>query len=123
MKPLVLLFYKDEKEIPVRDWLDSLPDRAYAKAVVRVERLAELGHELHRPEADYLKDGIYELRWRLGHVNYRILYFFAGADTVVLAHGCTKEGKVPAHDIALALKRKTAFLEDSEGHTHYEEPA
>ena len=26
------------------------------------ERLAQLGHELRRPEADYLRDQIYELR-------------------------------------------------------------
>jgi hypothetical protein len=32
--------------------------------------------ELRRPEADYLQDGIYELRVGFQHVNYRMLYFF-----------------------------------------------
>jgi DNA-binding XRE family transcriptional regulator len=48
----------------------------YAKCAVRIRRLADLGHELRRPEADLLRDGICELRARLGTVNYRILYFF-----------------------------------------------
>ena len=43
--------------------------------VARVQRLAELGHELRRPEGDHLRDGIYELRARL---NYRLPYFFHG---------------------------------------------
>jgi hypothetical protein len=35
---------------------------------------------LRRPHADYLEDGIYELRWRNGTVQYRILYFFHGRE-------------------------------------------
>jgi hypothetical protein len=45
---------------------------------VRIERLRDLGHELRRPEADYLRDGIYELRVGLGSVNHRMLYSFTG---------------------------------------------
>ena len=40
--------------------------------------LSQLGHELRRPLADYLDQGIYELRARIGQVNYRILYFLYG---------------------------------------------
>ncbi len=31
------------------------------QARLRLERLREMGHELRRPEADFLRDGIYEL--------------------------------------------------------------
>jgi len=34
--------------------------------------------ELRRPLADLLRDGIYELRIRIGRVHCRILYFFHG---------------------------------------------
>jgi phage-related protein len=44
--------------------LRNLPKPAQAKAYVRIERLAELGNKLTRPESDYLRNGIYELRWR-----------------------------------------------------------
>ena len=73
-------FYQDERgRVPVVEWLTELRQsdrRAYAKCVARIRRLAAAGHELRRPEADFLRDGVYELRARQGHVNYRILYFF-----------------------------------------------
>lgn len=76
----VVVFFKDEAgKVPVVEWLRALrrTDRkAYAKCVVRIRRLVEMGHELRRPEADFLRDGIYELRVKKGRVNYRILYFF-----------------------------------------------
>jgi putative component of toxin-antitoxin plasmid stabilization module len=53
--------------------LESLPARAQDKCTVRIERLAELGHGLRRPEAGFLRDGIYELRAKHGGVNYRML--------------------------------------------------
>jgi ribosome-binding protein aMBF1 (putative translation factor) len=62
--------------------------------VARIRRLAEAGRELRRPEADYLRGGIYELRARRGHVNYRILYFFHGQNVAILAHALTKEGAI-----------------------------
>lgn len=50
---------------------------AFAKCVAQIERLEEMGHELRRPTADFLRDGIYELRASKGSVNYRLLYFFS----------------------------------------------
>ena len=73
MGAVTLVFYRDAQGTPALAWLERLPERAYAKGIVRIERLALLGHELRRPEADYLREGIYELRWRLGRVSYRIL--------------------------------------------------
>jgi len=79
--------------------------------------LALLGHELRRPEADLLRDGIYELRVRLGSVNYRLLYFFHGQTVSVIAHGLTKEAAVPGADVNRALARKAAFITDPTAHT------
>ena len=77
MPPTKVVFYKDDDEsVPVLEWLRSLQPKARSKCVVKIERLAALGHELRRPEADYLRDKIYELRIGLQGVNYRILYFF-----------------------------------------------
>jgi phage-related protein len=69
-------------------------------------RLAEHGHELRRPHCDYLGDGVFELRARLGRVNYRILYFFFGQNVVGLAAGLTKEEEVPDQDIQRAVQRR-----------------
>lgn len=54
----VVFYQEDDGTAPVLDWLDSLPPKAQDKCVVKIERLRELGHELRRPEADILRDGI-----------------------------------------------------------------
>ncbi len=76
---LVVFYQESGDDVPVLDWLKKLrhsDELAYGKCVAAIERLATFGHELRRPLADLLKDGVYELRVRKGHVNYRILYFF-----------------------------------------------
>ena len=57
--------------------------------------LKQQGHELRRPIADFLRDGIYELRPSFQGVHYRILYFFSGRNVVVVSHGIVKEAEVP----------------------------
>src|SRR5271165_7167184 len=108
-----LLFFRDATgAAPVWEWLKDLRTsnpKVYAKCVVRIRRLVELGHELRRPEADLLRDGIYELRARLGTVNYRILYFFHGRNVAVLAHAITKENEIPPVEINRAAERKRTF--------------
>jgi len=69
-------------EAPVVNWLRELMrtnPKAWAHRRARIELLAQFGHELRRPAADYLQDGIYELRAKQGHVQYRILYFSMSA--------------------------------------------
>ena len=115
----VVLFRDDDGSGPLLDWFEDLPSKVQDKCRLRIERLAELGHELRRPEADYLRDGIYELRVRHQNVNFRILYFFHG-DRAVLSHGLRKERVVPAKEIDLAVKRKARFVADPEKHTAQE---
>ena len=88
---------------------------------MKLERLAERGHGLRRPEADYLRDSIYELRIGLSGINYRILYFFSGNTAAILSHGIIKERIVPPKEIDLAIKRKKQFEKDADQHTYQEE--
>src|SRR5260370_35471383 len=83
-----------------------MPKKVRLKCLERIARLAELGNELRRPEADYLRDAIYELRASYQGVHYRLLYFFAGKAVVVLSHGITKEREVPDKKIDRAIKSK-----------------
>ena len=109
--------------MPVLEWLVKLRKtnpRAYASCAAAVERLAMLGHELRRPMADLLREGIYELRIRKGRVNYRILYFFHGRDLAALGHAITKEDVVPDIEIDRCLRRKRAFESNPESHSYYE---
>lgn len=121
MPRTLVVFYQDRNgNVPVLEWLDALPTKIQDKCVVKIERLRELGHELRRPEADLLKQGIYELRIGREEMNYRILYFFHGRVAAVLAHGLIKEREVPAKDIEKALERKRQFEQDPTTHTYRE---
>ena len=119
-KTHVVFYQEDDGTVPVLEWLDTLSPKAQDKCRIRIERLQELGHELRRPEADYLRDGIYELRIGLQGVNYRILYFFHGKIAAVLAHGLPKERAVPVRDLNEALRRKHKFERAPEQHTYQE---
>ena len=116
-----VVFYRErDGTAPVLEWLDALPAKAQDKCRIKIERLYELGHELRRPEADLLRDGINELRIGLQGMNYRILYFFHGRTAAVLAHGLVKERVVPSREIEVALTRKRRFEQDPERHTYEE---
>ena len=81
---------------------------------------APAGHELRRPEADFLRDGIYELRASLGGVHHRILYFFHGAIAAVVSHGLVKERGVPPKQIDRAVERQKRFEANPAKHTYEE---
>jgi len=120
----VVFYQEDQEDVPVLDWLRELrrsDQRAYESCVAAIGRLAEFGHELRRPLADILGNGIYELRIRKGRVNFRILYFFHGKNVAILAHALTKEDKVPKGDIERAMRRKKAFEADPAAHSYLEE--
>lgn len=121
MARTAILFYKDDDgTVPVVEWLAILPAKVRDKCVVKIERLAELGHELRRPEADLLRDKIYELRIGLQGMNYRILYFFHGSAVAVLSHGIVKERIVPPKEIDRAVERKRKFEQAPADHTYEE---
>ena len=115
----VVFFAEDDGSSPLLTWLDQQQTKVQDKCLVKIERLAELGHELRRPEADFLRDGIYELRVRHRRVNYRMLYFFHER-TAVISHGLIKEGVVPDREIDVAILRKGQFARDPQKHTYKE---
>ncbi len=121
-----IIFYQDELgEAPVLGWLKVLlkKDRkGYANCVARIQQLSSSGYELRRPAADYLDHGIYELRAKHIHVQYRILYFFYGQNVAILAHAITKNtDQVPVIEIERAMKRKQLFEMNPKIHTYLEE--
>jgi phage-related protein len=102
------------------DWFGELPAKAQDKCYIRLERLREIGHELRRPEADFLRDGIYELRTSLQGIHYRILYFFHGTSAAVVSHGLAKERVIPSREIDRAVARKKRFAANPARHTYEE---
>lgn len=120
-KTEVVIYCELDGTAPFLKWFEKLPERAQDKILVRIERLKELGHELRRPEADYLQDEIYELRVKAQAVNYRVLYFFHGRQMVVLSQGFSKQqAKVPDSEMKSAVQRRTKFQESPNRHTFKE---
>jgi len=118
-KTEVVFFAEDDGSALLLKWLDKVPEKVQDKLIALIDRLSECGSELRRPLADYLRDGVYELRARHMRVNYRVLYFFCSG-RVVLSHGLTKQAKVPDREIERALRRRGEFQRDPERHTYRE---
>jgi hypothetical protein len=111
-----VVFYREGETILFEQWLKTLPVKVQAKCLSQVSLLRSQGHELRRPIADFLRDGIYELRPTYQGVNYRILYFFSGKNIVVISHGITKESEVPDVEIDRAKDRKKKYEASPKAH-------
>ncbi len=113
-----VIFYRERERVILREWLKGLPVKAQRKCLRFLDLLEQEGHELRRPIADLLRDGIHELRPTSEGVNYRILYFFSGRQVVVVSHGFSKESRVPDVEINRAIARKQTFEANPEAHTY-----
>ena len=68
-----ICFFIDARgENPVREFIEKLPLKDQTKILAYLDELKNQGHNIRRPMADYLGEGIYELRPR----DNRIFYFF-----------------------------------------------
>lgn len=99
----VYYFVDERGNRPVKEFIFSLPVNERAKIWAYFTELKQQGHNLRRPMADYIGDGIYELRPK----DNRIFYFFFLKDKAVLIHAIRKKtDKIPEADLNLCLKRK-----------------
>lgn len=99
-----IYYYIDNRgNSPVKEFITALPLKQRAKVFAYIDELKEQGHNLRRPLADYLGNGIYELRPRKN----RVFYFFFIKNSAVLVHIIRKDtAKVPKNDFQLCVKRK-----------------
>lgn len=125
MPKTTIVFYQEkEGNSPIVNWLLEVrkkDPKGFLNCLARVEQLKMLGYELRRPAADYLRDGIYELRAKHQNVQYRLLYFFYGENITVIDHGIVKQqSAVPQIEIERALDRKKKFEANPTQHTFKE---
>jgi len=120
-KASIVIYQETVSEIPLIEWLGSLSKKAQDKCIAKIELLAEQGNCLRRPHCDLLENGIYELRARMGHVQYRILYAYVGKQIVLLSHGCQKERIVPPGEIERAIDHLEKYKAHPKAHTYSEE--
>ena len=114
----VVSFREVDGRTPFRDWFHDLPLEAKIQCRARLQLLSDQGHLLRRPAADYLRDGVYELRAKARRLQYRMLYFFHGREAVVISHGIVKqEAVMPPIEIEHAIRRKAAYARNPVRHT------
>lgn len=115
-----VIFFQENGRSPVFELLQDLRKtnvKAWANCRARIVQLQEQGYELRRPAADYLRDGIRELRARHGTVQYRILYVFHENKAVLLSALVKKSAAVPEMEIERAIRRSKVFINDPSKHT------
>jgi len=88
----------------VVDWLFSLEDVQWKRAVVVVDRLAEIGAAARMPLSRSLGDGLFELRFSLGPTARRITYRFTSTGTIVLLTTFRKQRSNERLEIVRARK-------------------
>jgi hypothetical protein len=107
----VYYYEKNDEVSPVKDYIDALSLKERVKTLAFIGLLESRGPELPRPYADFLKDGIHELRIKLTGTQVRILYFFCYQNVIVLTNIFEKHTDVvPESEISTAKIYRTDFL-------------
>ena len=111
MKFTVEFYEKENGEIPVINFIDSLEPKMGAKVLSLIEILEEKGNQLRLPYSECLEDGIFELRCKFGSDITRTLYFFYEGANIILTNSFVKKTqKTPAQEIKLAKLRRADYL-------------
>lgn len=108
----VIAYEKENGEVPVEDFLDSLDVKMKAKMFGMIGLLQEKGNQLREPFSKHLDDGIFELRCKFGNDITRVLYFFYYEGQIILTNGFVKKTqKTPSGEIELAKQRRSDYIE------------
>jgi hypothetical protein len=108
-----------ELEPEVEVWLESLPIASFAAIVPHIERLAARGSSSRMPASRSLGDGLFELRFDLDSVAWRITYYFADRRRIVLLTVFRKQRMNERAAVALARTAMARCISD--GHTAEED--
>lgn len=71
----LIAYEKENGEVPVEKFLDSVNPKMRAKIYGLMGILQEKGNMLREPYSKHLEDGIFELRCKFGSDITRVLYF------------------------------------------------
>jgi phage-related protein len=108
----IIYYERENGDCPVREFIhrfDAVRERPIIYA--RLALLEEHGPQLKRPYADFLRDKIYELRFKISKQQVRILYFFAQDKKIVLTNALIKKTtRVPENEIERAIRYRYAYL-------------
>lgn len=96
---------------PAQDFLDSLNEKMRAKMTRTVKLLENNGTNLREPYSKEIRNGIFELRAKVGSDISRVLYFFYFKGKAILTNGFIKKTeKTPESEITRAEKYRKEYL-------------
>jgi hypothetical protein len=110
-----------ELETEVEEWVDSLTDAKYANLLVQIDRLERMGATIREPWSKSLGDGLYELRFDIDRVAWRIAYFFAPNRRAVLLTIFRKQRNNERHEVQRARQAMRRCIAEHE-HGERNEP-
>lgn len=104
-------FYeKKNGEIPVQEFLDTLPAKLANKTLENIAYLKENGYQVKMPKIEKLKDDIWQLRTKQSTNITRILYFFFDGQKIVMTNGFLKKTlKTPKEEIERAKRYRNDY--------------
>lgn len=99
----LIAYEKENGEVPVEEFLDSVNPKMRAKIYGLMGILQEKGNMLREPYSKHLEDGIFELRCKFGSDITRVLYFFYYEGKIIMTNGFVKKTqKTPKEEIQIA---------------------
>lgn len=108
----LIAYEKENGEVPVEEFLDSVNPKMRAKIYGLMGILQEKGNMLREPYSKHLEDGIFELRCKCGSDITRVLYFFYYEGKIIMTNGFVKKTqKTPKEEIQIAKDRRKDFIE------------
>ncbi len=116
MATVEVLFYDlPDGTYPAEEFLESLEIKMQAKMVRTIRMFEENGTDLRMPYSEYLRDGIFELRAKVGSNISRVMYFFFDGGRAILTHGFIKKSqKTPSAQIDRAIRYKNEYFSRKE---------
>ena len=103
----------------IPDFIKKLKKTKQKIKIIRFFKLLmRLGPGLHRPYADLLKNGVYELRIRINGNHLRILYSFIKAENILLTQAFFKsQNKIPQITIQHTINQISTIHKQIENKT------
>ena len=110
-----IFYQKDDGSEPAKEFILSVDKKMRAKILKIIAMLQNNGTELRMPYSEYLEDGIFEIRAKVGIDISRVLYFFVVGHKIILTNGFIKKTqKTPKGEIEKAKQYRKDYLSRKE---------
>ena len=110
-----IFYQKDDGSEPAKEFILSVDKKMRAKILKIIAMLQNNGTELRMPYSEYLEDGIFEIRAKVGTDISRVLYFFVVGHKIILTNGFIKKTqKTPKGEIEKAKQYRKDYLSRKE---------